>query len=380
MMGQPRHAPGGRSASFGLAAFVALALSVASPASGARWFGLVDTGELFVSADQGVTWGIHAALPVRDAVALAAGTSTGDLYLASRTGALYHSTEDGANWAEIGAIPAGDIIDLLVHHDLSILLLTETGSLYRSTDQGATFTGLASVAASDCVSLTRVEPTGLAYILTRRGIVYESADGGETWTVAGAFATSDAVRLRALGSSLYAVTHAGAIHRSQDSGASWTAIGTLDQLGTSALAVDDGTLIVGTESGEVATSTTGESWTWRGSVNQLRMRALATDIPAAAGIQETGIRAGFHLGLPWPNPARTTGGLAFTVDLTTADELALELLDVNGRVRATRPLAPHPAGRQIITWQPAETPAGVYMVRVRTPSGVVAAARWVRVR
>jgi len=51
-------------------------------------FGLINTGELYVSTNQGANWSIRSALPVRDAVALAAGSSSSQLYLASQSGVV----------------------------------------------------------------------------------------------------------------------------------------------------------------------------------------------------------------------------------------------------------------------------------------------------
>ena len=365
-------------ASFGLAAFLAFALSVASraPALGGS------DSSTRANCSSPPIWGSHGKSTPRFRRAMQ-WLWPQELPAATLPRQPYGHTLplDGGrgNWAEIGAVPAGDIIDLLVHHDLSILLLTETGSLYRSTDQGATFTGLASVAASECVSLTRVEPTGPAYILTRRGIVDESADGGETWTVAGAFAMS---------------MPSGSARWDRPSMQSPTP----ERFIAARTQAPRGRRSVRSTSSERAPwqGTTARSSPERspagGDLDDRRVLDLAR-VRESAPHEGPGDRYSrrrrdpgngdprrFPSRIALANPARTTGGLAFTVDLTTADELALELLDVNGRVRATRPFAPHPAGRQIITWQPAETPAGVYMVRVRTPSGVATGARWVRVR
>jgi photosystem II stability/assembly factor-like uncharacterized protein len=360
---------------------LAILLAMAAPGAAAatRWFALVDTGELFVSSDQGAIWSVHATLPVRDAVAMAAGTTSHDFYLACRSGSLYRSSDDGISWNGVSALPASDVVDLLVQDDLSLLVLSGTGSLFRSLDQGAHFAPVVNIAASDCVALTRAAPTGPHYVLTRTGTVYRSDDGGATWSVVGTFPVPNAVRLRAVGSTLYAISGTGAIYRSQDNGVSFLSIGTLSQVGSSALTVDDGTLIAGTLSGEVATSPTGESWTWRGAVNQLRMTALATDIPASSGVPAGRPQTSLVMSRPWPNPARRTEGVSVTVDLHQRETVTQELFDVAGRLRASRSAVVHGAGAQILAWQPTEIPPGVYSLRVRTQSGLSASAAWVRV-
>ena len=99
---RPRHSGWLRSP--GLA--IALALLAITPGTGEAitLFGLVDTGELYSSGDGGVNWSVVSTLPVSDAVALAAGASTTELFLASRTGSFYRSVDAGASWAAISAI------------------------------------------------------------------------------------------------------------------------------------------------------------------------------------------------------------------------------------------------------------------------------------
>jgi photosystem II stability/assembly factor-like uncharacterized protein len=61
-------------------------------------FGLVDTGELFASTDAGANWTLRSTLRVRDAVALSAGASSTELFLASETGSIYRSDDAGMSW------------------------------------------------------------------------------------------------------------------------------------------------------------------------------------------------------------------------------------------------------------------------------------------
>ena len=77
----------------GAASYLAVSLfvSLAPCASHATTlFGLLDTGELYKSTDQGLNWTAVSTLPVRDAVALGAGVNSAELYLASRSGGEEH--------------------------------------------------------------------------------------------------------------------------------------------------------------------------------------------------------------------------------------------------------------------------------------------------
>jgi photosystem II stability/assembly factor-like uncharacterized protein len=359
-----------------LARFVAIAmLLVPTSVAATTLFGLVDTGELFVSSDQGINWTIRSTLPVRDAVALGAGANTSELYLASASGVVYRSTDAGMNWSAVGTVSASDAVDLLVAPDLALLLLTATGSLYKSNNQGVSFTAIAALTGSDFVSLTlTTTPAVRYYALSRSGGVYESTDGGTSWTPKGAITLSSAVELRAIGSTLYAMSAEGDIFLSSDAGVNWTPVGTLSQSGMTSLARDGTTLVASTSAGEVATSGDGANWTWQGVINQLTVIALGTDAPATTGV-EPGLTAGLHLSPPWPNPTRGAEGFSLTLRIPAAGRARLELMDVAGRRVASRSMERSPAGASMIHWAPQVPAAGLYMIRLSLGGGAAAEAR-----
>ncbi len=72
-------------------------------AAGTTLFGLVDTGELDKSTDQGINWAAVSTLPVRDAVALGAGVNSAELYLPSRS---------DQNWTALGTLTGSDFVSL----------------------------------------------------------------------------------------------------------------------------------------------------------------------------------------------------------------------------------------------------------------------------
>ena len=90
--------------SIAILAFVVVCASSFHAASGATLFGLVDTGELFASDDGGVTWTVRSTLAVSDAIAIAAGESSDELFMATRSGLVYRSGDGGLNWTAIGAV------------------------------------------------------------------------------------------------------------------------------------------------------------------------------------------------------------------------------------------------------------------------------------
>jgi len=367
-----RLAPGAALVIPWLLAEVALLALVAPPARATTLFGLVDTGELFVSADQGTSWTVRATLPVRDAVALAAGATASELYMASRSGSVYRSTDAGTSWTAVGAVAASDVVDLAIRPDLSLFLLTAGGAVYGSTDQGASFTALAALAAPNHVSLGPTSQYRL-YALTRSGEVSESVDAGINWVAKGAISVSDAVRLRAIGSTLYVMSGTGDVYRSADAAVSWTAVGTLSQVGMTALAGDLATLIVSTGAGEVATSADGASWTWKGAINQLTVTALGTDLPATTGVDLTPGSSGLELAPPWPNPLTSDEAVTLAFRLPHDDTVGATLYDLAGRKIVERAAEPFSAGRSTVRWRLPSVRGGLYFLVLSTGSG----AAWI---
>ena len=333
-------------------------LLLAGPARAVTLFGLLDTGELYASADGGVTWSIRATLPVRDAVALVAGESSTELLLASAGGSIYASGDAGASWAAVAAVPASDVVALGGAPGIC-LLLTGSGSVYRSTDAGVTWVGVGAITASDLTSVARLN--GAWYALARTGGVYRSQDEGATWTAVGAITTSEAVELATYVGRLYAISASGDAYESQDAGVSFAAVGTLSHVGTSALAASEGELVAGLETGETAVSSGATSWTWRGTINQLRLRALATDIPTTTGVGPPG-EVALALRTPYPNPA--TSAVRLALDLARESVVTLSVHDIAGR-EVARPIAGEllPAGTVTRLWRPEGLRPGVYVVR-----------------
>lgn len=342
----------------------AAALTAApAPAAAVTLFGLVDTGELFASADLGVTWSAQSALPVHDAVALVAGSSTLQLFLASASGSIYRSGDAGVSWSGVGAVPASDVTALVGFPD-ALLLLTQSGSVFASADEGATWSAAGVLTASDLASAAR---SGSAlFALARTGGVYRSDDLGATWSPVGTLTVPDAVEIAVLDGDLFVLTGTGEVARSGDGGASWAFVGTLSQTGMTSLLATQTELVACTAGGEAAASADGGAWTWRGAIGQLVVRALASDIPTTTGVGPETPGALAWLG-PWPNPAGTEVALALMLE--REGTVTVTVHDAAGR-EVARPLAGEwlPAGRNVRTWRPANLSAGAYWLRARLGS------------
>ncbi|MGH7681610.1 MAG: T9SS type A sorting domain-containing protein, partial [Candidatus Eiseniibacteriota bacterium] len=345
----------------------------------ANLFGLLDTGELYRSTNNGATWSAIGAIPVHDAVGLAAGTSASELYLASRSGTIYRTTNGGTDWTAVGAVTASDVAGFLLGPYGDVLALTRTGTLYSSSDQGANFSAITSLTGSDWVSLAR-GPLGRLYALNETGQVAESQDQGKTWTTAGAITMYGAVAIRRLGAELYVLAKTGEVYRSLNYGGSWLPVGALSQGSMSALVELGGQLFAATKEGETATSSNGASWSWVGTINQLNVMALGTDTPQVTGVQSDPVPPRFQVSRPYPNPRVGAGGATFPFVLSKADNVRLELYDVQGRLRAVRPFESMSAGAAAIRWDPPGLNPGAYFVRFVSESGATGQVTWRLVR
>jgi len=361
---------------------VVLVLGLFLPAHRVRagtLFALVDTGELHASTDGGASWQVRATLPVRDAVALAAGRTSTELYLMTRSGTVHSSTDAGQNWNAVGACAAHDVVAGTLRANGDLLLLTATGTVWWSVDQGASFTVLTSLVGANHVSLTR-DREGILYALTATGEVTRSADGGTSWEPLGAFNVSDAVEIVSLASTLFVLTGTGEIEKSTDGGASWVGVGTLSQVHMSGLSTDpaSGRLVASTREGEVAISSDGIAWTWVGTINQLVVEALANDQPlSGSGVPEgTSPAARFRVGLPWPNPVAGNVPVLFPFFLPSSDTVGLEVYDVRGRLVVRRAPSLFLAGEGAVSLSAVGMPSGIYFARLTTGTGYVAKARW----
>jgi hypothetical protein len=83
---------------------------------------------------------------------------------------------------------------------------------------------------------------------------------------------------------------------------------------------------------------------------------------------------------PQPNPAMGGEAGLFRFVLPTADEVALDLFDLQGRRVAGREPQRFPAGANEIAWAAPRLSPGLYVVRLRTQSGGAARRLWTLLR
>jgi len=361
---------------------VLLAVAVL-PAGAARLFGLVDTGELFVSDNGGVNWSVQSTLAVSDAIAIAAGESSDELFLATEAGLIYRSTDAGMNWTAVGSVSASDVIDMAIRTNGDLYLLSKTGTLWRSTDDGANFTALAALTASNYMSLTGRAGGGDMYALTETGEVARSTDFGTTWNVVGVVTTPDAVEIRSVGLDLYVLTGTGNIAESTDKGATWIMIGTISQVNMTALTLNGTDLVAASKEGLVATSGDAMSWSFPGSINQLNVVAIGNDSPTVTGIgPQAPPISPLRVRSVWPNPVGNSGTpVAVQFELATSDQVGLRVYNVAGiLVRSTAPRAFSAGGPYTLEWNTTGLPSGVYFLRLSTEAGLTAQTKLTVIR
>jgi hypothetical protein len=351
-------------------------------ASAETLFGLVDTGEIFASSDDGATWSIRATIPVHDAVGLIAGTGNLELFMASETGTIYRSPDAGFSWTAVGTIASSDLVDLAGLPDDRLLALDRTGDVWRSTDGGASFTGFGALSVSDATSLVSNPLTGKLYALTRTGDVFKSADGGSIWTPVGTVPTSEAVSVRRLDAALYVVTASGDTYRSIDDGASWTAVGTLSQVGVRGLTSTGTRLAATTQEGEVARSTDGSSWSWVGTINQVHVRALANDIPQVSSVSDPAVSpVVMVMAPPSPNPLLAGQAVSVQFRLGAPGSVRLDLFDIHGRlVHSHGTVTLDNPGDHMLIFRPPSLTSGVYALRLLEGRGTAVARQVVVVK
>jgi len=352
----------------------------AAPIQATTIFGLTDTGELFASSDNGVTWAVGGTLPVSDAQAIAAGETSNELFLASRAGLVYRSPDAGASWSAVGAVAASDIVDMAIRTNGDIYLLSVAGTLWRSTDDGATFGAIATLTASNHTSLCDDAGGGNMYALTATGEVERSTDFGATWNVVGTIATSEAVEIRAIGLDLYVMTESGDMLTSGSGGASWLAVGTVSQVHMSGFTAYGGGLVAVSREGLVATSSDAASWSFVGSINQLNVVAVGNDVPTITGVGATP-PAGFRVRAVWPNPVGDGGRVTVALDGGGLATITVGVYNVRGQLLlAKRVNVAGTASAWQFPLEVGELPSGVYFLRLATATGERTHARLVIVR
>lgn len=276
-------------------------------------------GELFSSADGGVTWTRRdTGIAASTVTALAPRPGASGEVLAATSHTLYRTTDAGVSWApSADGIKAASIS--AVDNGSKLRVGLYDGGIYESVD-GATWTPINNAALRERVPTRKFSPVveirdaARLFVSLEQDGVFASGDGGATWlaqppsfnpfsrynwggfvtergagpvhyagTSAGVYKTSDngdswvnaslgiaqptimAMARNTDGTQIFAGTFGGGLFKSSDGAASWTAINNgLTDLHVKALAYDESgsnALLVGTNNGLFVSRDGGASYT-----------------------------------------------------------------------------------------------------------------------
>jgi len=112
------------------------------------------------------------------------------------------------------------------------------------------------------------------------------------------------------------------------------------------------------------------------ALQDLRLRYAVGQAPTSGVEPRKASEVSF--GALHPNPSSGTASLS--VALVEGTSVELQLYDVNGRLVASRPAEWLGTGRHVIGWRPELPTGGLYFLKARTTSGLVATRRWVVLR
>jgi|HubBroStandDraft_6_1064221.scaffolds.fasta_scaffold00056_112 hypothetical protein len=208
-------------------------------------------GDVYSSADTGVTWTDRAAAGARFWVLGDCSDDGATVYMCEQWGFIYKSTDSGVSWTRLrgAGLPLGGLAawqQVSCSSDGSVVAAivgsVAQGYIYVSHDGGDTWTQITALGKQTWFSVTvsgdgtRIAVFSAPFSFTGApgddGFVHVSTDGGTTWTAATLTAANDtgsptnAVKYSRDGSHLYAAvgnngTPSG-IWVSPDDGATWT--------------------------------------------------------------------------------------------------------------------------------------------------------------
>ncbi len=247
-----------------------------------------NAGNVYTSADSGVTWSSPAGSPIGVWRALASSADGTRLVgavtpvgTALNNSLLYVSSDSGATWTPRG--PDGNWVAVTSSADgskLAAAMQNYGGSIYTSTDYGLTWTAVGPGPGYPWTAITSsADGTKLAATNFTNGI-WTSVDSGATWNhqpyTPSASWTS--IASSADGAMLAATMYNGYIWTSTDSGQNWTPRESVRYWRSIASSSDGTKLAAAATSGKIYTSTdAGINWTARESARDWRAIASSAD-------------------------------------------------------------------------------------------------------
>jgi photosystem II stability/assembly factor-like uncharacterized protein/fibronectin type 3 domain-containing protein len=156
----------------------------ASSADGSKLAVADSSGNIYTSADSGVTWIARTAAGSRSWQSIAMSTDGTKLAACVNNGDVYTSTDGGATWIDQTAAGSRPWRCITSSADgAKLAACANTGSIYTSTDGGASWTERSSAGSRSWESIAS-SADGLTLVASYfYGQIYISTDGGATWIV-----------------------------------------------------------------------------------------------------------------------------------------------------------------------------------------------------
>jgi hypothetical protein len=288
-------------------------------------------GYIARSTDDGVTWSwLPTMLPVSNCVDMTSDPAH-NILAVSETGELYRSVNQGMSWDSRGNIPVSAARAVWAITGLTFVI-TASGDFYQREESG-TWSLLGNVGASDCVDLVP-KPSGGWLVFTHSGDCWDVTTNPFSKSLVGNIGSSSMAAATSLTTSVIAVTEEGDVSRSVSGGTNWSWVGSVSQLTAVGLANKSSNIYLTTHTGDIARSTNqGSDWTGQGTVNQIGIKGITSDTLTLIGIEEiSGIEA-LNILSVYPNPSR--GRLTIRFHAVGTGDGRLRIFDILGRHRGT---------------------------------------------
>ena len=231
--------------------------SVASSADGTKLVAVVSNGQIYTSTNSGVSWAPRDV--ARNWISVASSADGTKLVAAVLNGQLYTSTNSGVTWTPRDSIRAWTAVASSADGS-KLVAAVYFGGIHTSTDSGVTWTPRANneywsalASSADGTKLVAVIGLGIP------GAIHTSTDSGATWVSRGNLRDWRAVASSADGTKLVAVARNSPIHTSVDSGAAWIPSES-SRSWQSVASSSDGSLVAGVDNGQVFTAPEGEAF------------------------------------------------------------------------------------------------------------------------
>jgi hypothetical protein len=237
--------------------------------------------------DQNRIW--YSVTSSTDGTTLAAVASGGQIYTSANSGVTWIARDSGRQWTSVASSADGTQLVAVALND----------QIYTSTNSGVTWTPRESARRWSGVA-SSADGTKLVAVVGNGGQIYTSSNSGATWTPRDSGRDWFAVASSADGVKLVAVVTGGQIYTSPDSGVTWIARDSARNWWGIASSAD-GTKLVATENGgQIYTSAdSGVTWTARDSARTWWGVASSADGTRLVAVETNGAYTSLDSGVNW---------------------------------------------------------------------------------